>query len=224
MNRFTASLFALAAVSLGSATAANAAFIQGIGPGTAIPGIADRNATFDNASDLSIYSEDSLSITAPSGNYNGFDPTSGNGGGFMGAFFYPSGGVNAFTILTTTDATPIFAAEVAVGSGYESSVTHYYYEAYRDASIISSGAFDISAGSIVSFFDPTGFDGIRMGAYGTLEEAQSATSISYQALAIDNVRVNVGAGIAVVPEANTLALVLPVIGMVCTVVLRRSSK
>lgn len=216
---------AVAALSLFGMTAANAAFIVGFGSGTAIPGAADRVATFDavvSGQDLSNYSENLLSITVPNVSFTDFDPTGGNGG-FSGGFHYPSGGVNAFTVLTTTDAAPIFAAELSVGNGFSNPTSFIFYQAYLGTSIVSSGALTVPSGSVVTFSDTDGFSGIRLGAYSNLATAQTANSGTFQALALDNVRVNVSGGVTV-PEAGTFALALPALAAVGAVAIARRRK
>jgi hypothetical protein len=201
---------ALASLFILLASTVEAQVTQTIGAGTAVSGTPDRIATFDNVvtgTDLTAYTEDKLSITIPDTDFDPFDPTGGSGlGGFSGGYFYPNFGANAATVIKTTDSQKMYGLEFNVGNGFGPSTTHFAYFVFDGGMQIATGAFDIIGGSVLGFSDPNGFDQIDIGAYSNLALAQSATISSYQAGAIDNVKVRLTP--TATPEPGSIALLL----------------
>jgi len=194
------------------------------GAGSAISGSPDRIATFTSVvtgTNLTAYTENGLSITANDTAFKEFDPTHGSGlGGFSGGFFYPSAGVNGATIVRTTDSSKIFGVEFNVGDGFQASPTHFAYFAFNGATQIATGSFNVISGTVLGFSAPSGFDSLQIGAYVSLSDAQAAGPNSYQAGAIDNLKVNVHGVTSAVPEPSAYAL-LASLGLTGAAFLRR---
>jgi hypothetical protein len=145
-----------------------------------------------------------------------FDPTGGSGlGGFSGGFHYPSGGANGGTLISTTDGAKILGVEFNVGNGYEQPTTYFAYEGFQNGNPDGSGAFAVVSGSVLGFRDPGGFDQLYIGAYENLLQAQSANVVTdFQAVAIDNVKVQLN-GVAASPEPGSLMLMgLSAVGLI----------
>ncbi len=168
-------------------TSSHAAVTQTTGAGSSVT-VINRSATFDSITtwgiDLSAYSENLLSITTPSTSHVGFDAF---GAGPATQLFYPSGGNNSYTAISTTDNVPIRGIEMLVGDGYGvGGQTYVYWEAWKAGSKVGSGTLATTRGTIVGWNDPNGFDQLRVGAsnlvgYNAFGQAQ--------AIAIDNVNV-----------------------------------
>ena len=208
-----------------SAEPVSAAFIVTTGAGTAVV-TADRSATFDlviTGTDLTNYTEDGLRIAVNDIAFTGFDPSGGNGG-FSGGFHYPSGGANGATLITTTDAVEYVALEFNVGTGFNSGASFYRYEARDDGVVIGTGAFSVTPGTVLGFRNEEGgFDQLFVGSYNSLADAQSATNGSFQAVALDNLRVQLDGGGTVVasPAPPTLIMACGAFGVLGCSWLRR---
>jgi hypothetical protein len=208
MKRATLVLAALALL-LGGVGQARAGMILTFGTGSAVTSV-DREATFDNVvtfTNLNGYTEDKLLISVNNVAYTFFDPTDGSGlGGFSGGFFYPNGGANGGTLITTTDGAKITGIEFNVGTGYGQTTTNFAWEAFKNGTPDGSGALAVTSGTVLGFSDASGFDKLYIGAYVSLGTAQTANVVTdYQAAAIDNVKVQLQ-GVSPVPEPSTLTL------------------
>ncbi|HEX6958646.1 MAG TPA: PEP-CTERM sorting domain-containing protein [Ferrovibrio sp.] len=214
MRRLGAFLFGatVGVVALGTA---NAAPVLSFGAGGAVTS-ADRTATFDSVTggtDLSAYTEDSLSITVPDTAYVSFDPD-GAATSFSGGFHFVFGGHPRYTAITTTDGERMSGVEFALGSGFvadlSDTIAAFAYEVLRDGSSIGSGFLDVALGTIVGISDDLGFDELRIGAYANLAAAETGiASNTLSAIAIDNVVVQLAGGEqppSQVPEPGSLAL------------------
>lgn len=165
-----------------------AAVTQTIGAGSAIT-VIDRSATFapitTSGMDLSAYSENQLSITVPDSSYVGFDAF---GGGDVTQIFYGSGGNTSYVTINTTDNVPIRGVEFLIGNGNFTSATNVVWEAWKAGSLVGSGTFVTPWGTVVGWNDPSGFDELRVGAWG----GGAYTAFGQeQAIAIDNVNVQI---------------------------------
>ena len=209
MKRATLMLAALALL-FGGEGWAKASIIQTIGAGTAVTTV-DREATFDTVqtgTNLNGYTEDHLLISVNDIAFTNFDPTGGSGlGGFSGGFHYPAAGAAGGTLITTTDNAEISGIEFNVGSGYGSPTTYFAYEAFKNGVSDGSGAFAVESGSVLGFSDPSGFNELYIGAYDSLAQAQSANVLTdFQAVAIDNVKVQLQPQVSASPEPASLTL------------------
>jgi type II secretory pathway pseudopilin PulG len=209
---------AVLALSLGGVNQAQATIIATVGAGTAVTTV-DRQATFDAVTtgvNLNGYTEDGLLISVDKTAFTGFDPTGGaDPGAFSGGFHYPSSGANGGTLISTTDGAKILGVEFNVGTGYDQPTTYFAYEGFANGNPDGSGAFAITSGSVLGFRDPGGFDQLYIGAYENLLQAQSANVVTdFQAVAIDNVKVQLN-GVAASPEPGSLMLMgLSAVGLI----------
>lgn len=160
--------------------AATAAPVFTTGAGSAVS-TADRSANFNSLTpptSQAAYSEGGLSITIPAPNFQGFDPTVGNGG-FSGGFFYANGAV-APVVIGTTDASELFAVEFNIGTGYDGNSTVFgAYELFDGATSLGGGTFAVAAGSVVGFLDATGFTSLHLGAYQSAADAAAALAADF---------------------------------------------
>ena len=181
------------------------------GSGSAVTSI-DRSATFDGVSthtDLSAYIEDGLSITIDQVAYTDFVP----GIGFSGGFHYPYSGHFAPTLIQTAGGLPIFALEMNLGTGYslESGTDAFFaWESWRDGSQTGGGYFtrDLTSEQVFGLSDPNGFPLLRIVNYETLSLVEAGIGFEWNALALDNLRVQLapGEGGGAIPEPGTLLL------------------
>jgi hypothetical protein len=152
---------------------------------------ADRVATFDNVvdfTDLTSYTEDGLSITAPTYAYVSFTP----GLGFSGGFHYPNAGVAVPTAIRSIDALPMYAVEMNVGTGWtitNATTAYYAWETRSGAAVAGSGWFaaDLANEQVFGISDVDRFTTLYLANYYDLATAQAGISTALSALAIDNV-------------------------------------
>ena len=167
------------------------------GAGTAVSTV-DRSASFDTVvtgTNLNGYTEGGLTISVPQVAYTFFDPTHGHGGFSNGFFHYPSGGAFAFTSISATDGAKLFGVEMNVGTGWTAAVDtgYYHYEIIDGGVTTSSGSFAAPLGSVVGFSDLLdGFDTLHIGSYQSAADAAAATASSQNAMALDNLKVDLG--------------------------------
>ena len=193
-------------------TDAEAQFVQSVGAGTAVT-VADYTATFDTIVEnqsLVNYMEGGLTVSTPGVAYIAFDPTAGSGvSGFSGSFFYPSSGANGAISIKATDGTKLQGVEFNLGTGYfVHPLNDFAYFAYDNGVQIASGSSNELSGSVIGFYDANGFDTLYIGSYVNAADAQSATISSFQAGAIDNLRVSAYAPNSTVPEPGAMALIV----------------
>ena len=200
-------------------TAASVSF----GSGSAVT-VADRTATFDSivtGSDLSNYTENNLRITIGTAAYADFSP----GHGFSGGFHYPSGGFPAPTVIEGTDNALFFGLEFTLGTGYfaqQNATTFVAWETSKSGSVTGSGWFtaDLSNEVIVGFSDVLGFDQLRIANYGSLADVQAGLGSKANAVALDNLSVDLGG--SAVPEPGTIGMLSG--GLLALVFARRARK
>jgi hypothetical protein len=172
---------------------------------------------------LTSYVEGGLSITFPHYAYVSYD-AGFPGLGFSGGFHYPSSGVNAPTTIKTTDSALMYAVEFTAGDGWAGLDQIYFTWQTKLGGSATGGGYYIGDQSQVLVFgiaDPAGFDTLLVAAYMNEELAMAGIIPSgYNALALDNLAVQVGPGM-VIPEPSTLALCG--LGVLILVVRRRRS-
>ncbi len=201
------------------AGAGHATTIQTEGAGSAVTSI-DRSASFDsltssNAVNLDTYQEGGLSITTASTSW-GEDPTLATLDPFHGAngsdraFYAMANGSDTWVTIATTDAQKIFGVEFMYGNTW---TTGDIYGPYpwgnhdailewqtldQNGNVISSGTVGggplLEMGTIVGFYDPSGFTSLQVQA--------TLPNQTVQALALDNLKVQ----LQPVPEPSTLLL------------------
>ncbi len=187
-----------------------AAPIVTFGAGSAVT-VADRVATFDSVvtgTPLGAYTEGGLNITVPGSAYAEFTPAPG----FSGGFHYPSGGANGPTVISPTDSAIMFAVEFNIGTGFYAQMggTGYFAWETRLGGTSTGGGYftaDLSQAQVAGFADLAGFDTLLVANYQGLAEAMGGiTPEGYQALALDNLKVQLGPSDVVIPEPATFAL------------------
>lgn len=204
MNKVSIGLFAVVALASISIRA-NAQVTLTSGAGSAVTSV-DRIATFDNVTtgtNLNGYTEGNLIISVPGTAYEEYDPTFG-AGGFNGHFHYPSGGAFAATAILAQDGADLKAIEFNIGTGFFSRATDFHYFVFNNGVPLGDSYFTAPLGSVVGFIANVTVDEIRIGAYNDTSTAQAATTSSFQALALDNLKVQTTGG-ATVPEPGTCA-------------------
>jgi hypothetical protein len=214
---------------------------QTIGAGSAVTRI-DRAASFDAISQdgiaLSDYTEAGLFIGVDGDSLTGFDPFHGVGGPSP-TFEYPDFGSPGWVTIYATDAKPIYAVEFMYGNGWTTGDPTWpwgndqavlEWETWKGGTMVSSGTVGdtqtLSMGTIVGFYDPSGFDELHL-------RCRVDTSVDLQALALDSLNVqlwdpaaswtNYGIGWTgtlgvptLMPDAN------PVLGTTVTITLSNS--
>ncbi len=204
MNKF---LMGVAAVAVLAAIAVrtNAQVTLTSGAGSAVTSV-DRIATFDTVitgTNLAAYTEGNLIIRVAQTAFIGFDPANG-AGGFSGGFHYPSGGITNATDILAADGADIKAIEFNIGTGFTGNYPpDFHYFIYNNGVLLGDSFFTAPVGSVVGFKANVTIDEIRLGAYADAATALTATPTTYQALAIDNLKVQING--QVVPEPGTYA-------------------
>ena len=155
-----------------------------------VVGTVDRTATFDavrDGTDLDGYTEGQLRVSVPAIAFV-------SDGALTGGHFYPNAGANGATSIRTADGRKMYALEFDTMDGWGSSHTlHLHWWMIDNGVVVDSGVFDSQYTAVSGFSRGGGFDELRVGAYDTLAAAVSATPASYQALGLDNLKVQLGA-------------------------------
>lgn len=171
------------------------------GTGSAVTSI-DRIATFDAITavymDISNYTENMINVSVidSEGSYVGFDAFLD---GTYTQFLYGYGGNDSYATITTTDTAIMTGLEFKIGHGSGQDLANTVWETYLNGSITGSGTFTTKRGNIVGWSDQTGFDELRVGAYGYDYTALGQE----QSIAIDDLAVQ---ATAPVPEPATMLL------------------
>lgn len=190
---------------------ATASTIQTIGSGSAVT-TANRIATFNilnqahNGYGVSDYVENQLFIGVDGDNWVGdgfpvFDPFNGAPGS-DGAFQYPEFGSNGWVTIHTTDNKKIYALEFIYGNGWTTGNPNdpwgipngvLEWKTWKAGSLVSSGSVGdqwwLDLGTVVGLWDPTGVDEIWLRC-----TSSGSGDPNLQALALDNVRVQLNPG------------------------------
>jgi len=194
------------------------AFSFSFSSGTVV-GAVTNMATFDNVvtyDDLSAYTEDGMNITVPKDAYDDFDPSNGSGTNtFSGGFHYPNAGAYGATHISLIGGGTFNAIDMSEGNGWYSTTTYLAYWGYNGATLLGSGTAALVAGAQMGFTDGGGITDLYIAAFGSAADAEAAGLDSFQAIAIDNVRMGT------VPEPGTLAALG--LGLVALARLRRKA-
>ncbi len=178
--------------------------VVGFGAGNAVTS-ADRTAGFGaigtNWIDLSVFSEGLLSISVGDTSLVGFDPFNGLGDGTGVGFYYGNGGNNSFVTISATDGAGFTGLEFLLGHGPLNSTTNVVWETLSNGITTGSGAFQTQKG-IVGWADVLGFDTLRVGANSLAYTAFG----ELQAIALDDLSVELQTPISVVPLPASLPL------------------
>lgn len=192
-------LSSAAALLLMASTHSFAGIITTTGNGSAATDV-DRIATFDGISgSLLGYTEDGLSISVNDSNCC-----------FTGVH-YGSGGNNDFVTISTVDGLDFFGLELDFGTGFRDGLHNVVWETKRDGLTTGSGILnDIFASnglrngfSVLGWSDENLFDTLLIGA-APVNDGYNAFG-QFQAIALDNVKVDFSAPISV-PEPASIAL------------------
>jgi hypothetical protein len=106
----------------------------------------------------------------------------------------------------------MYGVEFNAGTGYfdqMGSSAYFAWETQLNGVATGGGYFtlDLSQAQVVGFSDLAGFDTLLVANYQTLEDAMGGiTDTGSQALALDNLNVQLEPGSMVVPEPSTFAL------------------
>jgi hypothetical protein len=191
---------------------ATAQTVQTIGAGSAVLAV-DRSATFDlldtahNGTPLSDYAENGMIIGVDGDSWSGdgytdFDPFHGANGADR-SFECPYGGSLGWVTIERTDSGTIHAVEFMYGNGWTTGDIYGPYpwgndmaivtwQTRRNGALVSTGVIGdaplLEMGTIVGFYDPTGFDQLLVKC--TIASSGDPT---LQALVVDNLNVQSGA-------------------------------
>jgi hypothetical protein len=199
----------------------NAATIESLGDGSAVTRT-DRAATFDlltryNTVNLDTYAEQSLKITTASTSWGEdpalalMDPFHGTNHGDK-AFYATANGSDTWVTIRTTDARPIFGLEFNYANTWTTGDVYGPYpwgdaaallewQSWKGGALVSAGSFQnfgLPMGTRVGFYDALGFD--RLLVRATVGDPK------LQAIALDNLAVQLTALPAPVPELATTSL------------------
>ena len=181
---------------------------------------ADRIATFNsltsNGISLSSYSENQLSVTVADINFQGNTPFSPGDLRSTG-FHYGSGGNFSFVDIKGTDGAKFKTSNFLLGSGFSDTITNLRWETRRNGLLTGSGTeFLVPKGRLVGWADALGFDDLRVAAYSTPIGSPAPVFGNLQAIAIDDLRVQLlnTASVPVFEPASIVMLGLGTIGAV----------
>jgi hypothetical protein len=179
-----------------------AATTQTLGAGSAVTSI-DRSATFDSITrggiPLSDYIEGKLFIGANADSFVGFDPFAGATG--SDPYFYcldggsMGGGADSWVLIQTTDSAKMFGVEFVYGNSWSNGGSSWgnenawvEWQTLNGATVVSAGQIGpdpiLHLGTIVGFYDPAGFDQLRVKC-----NVANQADPNIQALALDNLHV-----------------------------------
>lgn len=195
MKRY--SLLIVVILGFGIAHTAVAVPIVSTGAGTAVS-VVDHQATFDGVvggTNLLGYTEDNLVISV-NDSHCCFDQA-----------HYGAGGNFDFVTITTVDDAVMAGVEAIVGWGFTTQTTgNVIWETRLDGIVTGGGVFtktffsSLPSNTVNGWADVSGFDELRLAAHPT-----NTTLGAYQAIALDNVRVQLLATVPV-PEPGTVTL------------------
>ncbi len=188
-----------------AALQANAALTQTTGAFSAVTSV-DRSASFNSlveGQDLSAYTEDLLSIATPHVAYfcAPYIFKYNNDGS---SYYYPKDGNYDWVTIKTTDGRAMEGVEFLYANGWYNDAVTIDWRAYVGATLVSSGSTVQDRGTILGFSDPNGFEILKVRA--VVHEGDT-----YQAIAIENLKVQVGDFI--VPEPSTVLAGIGALGM-----------
>lgn len=185
-----------------------AATTQTLGAGSAVS-VVDRMATFDtltstNTRELGNYTEGGLNIITGNQSWGADPPLAAKLDPFHGAtapdraFFCVAWDNTEWTCIRTTNMAVIHGVEFVYGNGWTTgdiygqypwgnSAVMLIWQTWRNGTIVSSGTggdvWMLPVGTIVGFYDPSGFDEL------TMKAIMPANGTNSNALALDNVMV-----------------------------------
>lgn len=200
-------LLLVALVGFAAPYRAGAATIQTLGSGSAVS-ILERIATFDsltstNTRELGGYAEGGLYVTTGNQSWGADPPLAAKLDPFHGGappdrgFFCVAWDNLEWTSIRTTNMTLMHAVEFIYGNGWTTGDIYGQYpwgnnaaillwQTWLNGTLVSSGSIGdtatIPVGTVVGFYDPTGFDELTMKAI-----MLTAANTNSNALALDNV-------------------------------------
>lgn len=159
-----------------------------------------NTATFDslntNNIDLSTYAEDGVSVTVPDVSYVGFMPF--ESGVISTQMHYGSGGNNSWVTIEMLDESLIYALDFRLGAGWDFSPNqlNLLWEAFDGTVSVGLGDVLVDRGTTVGFTSQTGFTSLRVAASVISDMVVFG---NYQAIALDDLRVNTQASLVNTP-------------------------
>jgi len=218
VNFFRQSLIVAAgAIGLLDGPFARATTTQTVGAGSAVSS-ADDSANFNTFtdSDLSVYTEDGLSVSTVGLEYDSFNPF--NGAGDRSGFYYPGGGTSGnWVTIETTDLSEMSGVEFLYGNGWPVDVSVptfgvdsavLYWQTLNGGVVDASGSVVLDVGTIVGFSNPAGFDELQVSSN---DGEGSPIPPGYNAIALDNLEVQLAPPATVADSDTGLTLGLGLI-------------
>lgn len=206
MKKMSLSLFAVAA--LATCTSALAVPTVTIGSTISNP---DISLNFDGITvnqDLSTYQENGINVTVGSVAYVGFHAFTGYDTRSDG-FHYGSGGNNGYVTIKGAKDEVFSGIGFLVGNGYGYNYNFVTYATYLNGTLSGEGRVETPNG-LISFVDAEGFDELRVSA----DSFRYSPFGEFQAIAIDDLKIDIKDAVSDVPEPGSLALLgLGVIGL-----------
>jgi hypothetical protein len=177
------------------------------GAGSAVTTV-DRIATFDsltianNGIPIFNYMEDGISLSVPNPpggvSSEGFDPFND---GTTSQFYYLSGGNNTYVTIMGVDQAVMTGLEFKLGTGQSGFTTDLLWQTYKGGVEIDSGSItSIQKRIVVGWSYSSGFDELRVAAHDYTKDTV------FNAIALDDVKVQLAGTSQPVPEPSSLIL------------------
>ena len=193
--------FTMVTVLLVGSAASSSAIALPVFQNSSVVDTVTNSATFDsiisNGINLSGYTEDGIIVDVPDISFIGFNAFNN---GDLTAFHYGNGGNTSWVTISMVNGSLINALDFTLGNGNVGTHTDFIWETFVGATSTGFGALNLLKGSTVGWTDASGFDSIRVAAYGPGIDFFGQN----QAIALDNL--NIGTTSASVPEPSIIWL------------------
>jgi hypothetical protein len=163
---------------------------------------ADFSLTFTGiftGRDLSAYEESGIFVTTPGVALSGQQMFSGDPR--LSGFYYGDGGNESFATIRGVNSEVFAAADFLLGNGWSLPSNFMRYSTYLNGVLTGSGVTQLDSG-IVRISDLGGFDELRLNSHAL----QPAEYGSFQAIALDDMNLQLWEPEAAVPEPGQIAL------------------
>lgn len=203
------SLFGVVALSV--CTSASAVPTVTVGETISNPDVSLNFEAMTLGQNLSNYHENGIAVTVSDTAYLGFNAFVGYDNRAAG-FHYASGGNTDYVTIKGLNNEIFAGVGFLLGNGYQINNNFVTYATYLNGTLSGEGRVQAPNG-LIKFVDFNGFDELRVNAdsfsYKTLGE--------FQAIAIDDLNLDIKDTVSDVPEPGSLALLgLGVIGLMST--------